>query len=175
MNTGHTATMTKDLLPTHAASILWNTSRKTTWHSAVSLLIFLLSISSAFATDINKESILAGKNIYMHGRLTSGKVVVATTAGDVKLTGEQAACVNCHRHSGLGSTEGSTVAPAITGEILFSEKKIKAHRYQPQTNQAAYALDRPAYTENSLKNTLMSGVDLNGNSLELLMPRYSFE
>jgi hypothetical protein len=175
MNTDHTARTTKYQMPTNTTSISWNISRKTTQRFVTSLLVLLLIASSAFANDINKESILKGKNIYMHGRLTSGKDVVATTAGDVKLTGEQAACVNCHRHSGLGSTEGSTVTPAITGEILFSEKKIKAHRYQPLKNQATYALDRPAYTENSLKNTLISGVDLNGNSLELLMPRYAFE
>ena len=174
MNTGHTARMTRYLMPTHTASIIWTTSHKSTWHFAISLLILLLSISSAFANDINKESILKGKNIYMQGILTSGKDVIATTAGDVQLMGEQAACVNCHRHSGLGSTEGSTVTPAITGEILFSEKKIKAHRYQPLTEQTPSALDRPAYTENSLKNTLMTGIDANGKPLDILMPRYVF-
>ena len=171
MNTGYIAVMIKDQMTKDSTRIARNTS----WLSIISLIVLLLTVSSTFANDIKKESILAGKNIYLHGKLSSGEDVIATTIGDVQLTGEQAACVNCHRHSGLGSSEGSTIAPAITGEILFSEQKIKAHRYKPLTNQAAYALDRPAYTENSLKNTLMSGVDLNGNSLELLMPRYAFE
>ena len=153
-------------MPTH--------STRLTRYSAISLFILLLPASSTFANDIKKESILAGKNIYMHGKLSSGKDIIATTVGDVQLTGEQAACVNCHRHSGLGSIEGSTIAPAITGEILFSEQKIKAHRYQPSTKQAPYTLDRPAYTKDSLKNTLQSGVDINGYPLELLMPRYTF-
>lgn len=174
MNTGHTATMTRNLKLTHTVSITWNTSRKATWYSAISLLVLLLPVTSTLATDLKQDPILAGKNLYMHGKLASGENVLATTVGDVPLTGEQAACVNCHRHSGLGSIEGSTIAPAITGEILFSEHKIKAHRYQPQTKQATYALDRPAYTENSLKNTLMSGVDINGKPLDSLMPRYAF-
>ena len=158
--------MINNQVPTHSTRI--------TRYSAISLFVLLLPASSTFANDVQEESILAGKNIYMHGKLSSGEDVFATTVGDVQLTGEQAACVNCHRHSGLGSIEGSTIAPAITGEILFSEQKIKAHRYQPLANQAAYALDRPAYTENSLKNTLISGVDINGKPLELLMPRYTF-
>ena len=170
MNTGYTAAMIKDQMTTDSTSIDW----KSSWLSIISLIVLLLPVSSTFANDIKKESILAGKNIYLHGKLSSGEDVIATTVGDVQLTGEQAACVNCHRHSGLGSSEGSTIAPAITGEILFSEQKIKAHRYQPLTKQAAYELDRPAYTENSLKNTLMSGVDINGKPLELLMPRYTF-
>jgi hypothetical protein len=158
--------MIKYQVPTRSSSI--------TCYPAIGLIALLLSATSAFASDIKTDSILAGKNIYMYGKLSSGEDVVATTVGDVQLTGEQAACVNCHRHSGLGSNEGSTIAPAITGEILFSEEKIKAHRYQPLTQRAPSALDRPAYTENSLKNTLMSGVDINGKPLDRLMPRYTF-
>jgi hypothetical protein len=159
--------MRKERGSTHSASIIQ--------YLAISLLALLLTVSNTLASDINKESILAGKNIYLHGKLSSGKNVIATTIGDVRLTGEQAACVNCHRHSGLGSTEGSTIAPAITGGILFTEQKIKAHRYQPQTKQLAYALDRPAYTQRSLKNTLITGADANGNPLDWLMPRYALE
>ncbi len=170
MNTGHTAAMIKDQMTTDSSSI----ARNTFMLSIISLIVLLLPVSSTFANDIKIDSILAGKKIYLHGKLSSGEDVIATTIGDVQLSGEQAACVNCHRHSGLGSSEGSTIAPAITGEILFSEQKIKAHRYQPLTKQAAYELDRPAYTENSLKNTLMSGIDINGKPLEQLMPRYTF-
>ena len=170
MNTGHTAAMIKDQMATRSTSI----ARKASRYSAISLIFLLLPVNNTFSSDINKESILAGKNIYMHGKLSSGEDIIATTVGDVQLTGEQAACVNCHRHSGLGSIEGTTIAPAITGEILFSEQRIKAHRYQPSTKHAAYALDRPAYTEDSLKNTLISGVDINGSPLKLLMPRYTF-
>jgi ABC-type branched-subunit amino acid transport system substrate-binding protein len=168
MNTGHTAAMIKDQMTTDSTRIV----RNTYWLSIISLIVLLLPVSGTFANDIKKESILAGKNIYMHGKLSSGEDIIATTVGDVQITGEQAACVNCHRHSGLGSIEGSTIAPAITGEILFSEIKIKAHRYQPLTKQTPSVLDRPAYTENSLKNTLKTGIDNNGNPLDLLMPKY---
>lgn len=138
-----------------------------------SLVVLLLSITSTSASDIAIDPILAGKNIYMHGKLSSGKEVLATTVGDVQLSGEQAACVNCHRHSGLGSNEGSTIAPPITGEILFSETKIKAHRYQ-SSEQAPSKLDRPPYTKNTLQQTLISGIDVAGNPLDAIMPRYAF-
>lgn len=154
----------------HILSGLTKISRNTT----ISLVFLSLSIGSTFADDPEQASILAGKNIYMHGKLSSGDDVIATTVGDVRLSGEQSACVNCHRHSGLGSIEGSTFAPPITGEILFSEEKIKAHRYQLPTKETPSALDRPAYTENSLKITLMTGIDINGKPLEPLMPRYVF-
>lgn len=164
-NTGHTAAMSKTQVTLRSTGIAQ--------FFAVSLLTLLLPVSNTFANDINKRSILAGKNIYLHGKLSSGENVTATTIGDVELAGEQAACVNCHRHSGLGSSEGSTIVPAITGEILFSEQKIKAHRYRPLSKQATYALDRPAYTKNALKKTLVSGVDINGKPLDRLMPRYA--
>jgi len=164
MNTVHSVTMNKKVVAIYTLTFRC---------IKYCLVILLLSISSATASDATDKEIIAGKNIYMHGKLSSGEDIITTTVGDVQLSGEQAACVNCHRHSGLGSSEGSTIAPAITGEILFSEKKIKAHRYQSLTKQTPSALDRPAYSENSLKYTLMSGVDINGNSLDRLMPRYT--
>ncbi len=174
MSTDHTAVMIKDQMPARSANIARNAVRKATCYSAISLITILLSSTSTFASYINQDAILAGKNIYLHGKLSSGENVIATIVDDVLLTGKQAACVNCHRHSGLGSNEGSSTAPAITGEILFFEKKIKAHRFISNPTKTPSKLDRPAYTKNSLKNTLLTGVDINGKPLDRLMPRYTF-
>jgi len=157
-----------------ASTISKTTTLSTSWLCNLYLTTLLIPVANVYASKVVDESILAGKEIYRHGKLLSGDNLVATTIGDVKLNGEQAACVNCHRHSGLGSTEGSTIAPAITGEILFSEHKIKAHRYQPNTKQSSSSLDRPAYTKDALRNTLLSGVDVNGVALNRLMPHYAF-
>lgn len=147
-------------------------------HSIVIIKVVIFSIvitSACYAGEetVNLKSILAGKKLYLHGEAASGDSIVSTTFGDVKLSGKKAACVNCHRHSGLGSIEGSTIAPAITGEILFKEKRMKAHRYHHTSSQSTFALDRPAYTKESLKNTLISGVDSSGKQLDKLMPRYT--
>ena len=169
MNTGHTATMINKEMPAQPALI----SEKKIELSTGSLFILLLLANSTFASGINEDAIKAGKKIYIEGKLASGEDVIATTVSDVQLTGEQAACVNCHRHSGLGSNEGSTIASAITGKILFSERKIKAHRYFSKEKQQSSSQDRPAYTASSLKNTLLTGVTNNGNQLDILMPKYT--
>lgn len=122
MNTGRTVAMIKNYMHARTIRINQKTVRNVVKHNVISLIALALSVTSTFANDIKKDSILAGKNIYIHGKLSSGEDVIATTVGDVQLTGEQAACVNCHRHSGLGSIEGSTIAPPITGEILFLKK-----------------------------------------------------
>ena len=61
-----------------------------TRYPAIGLIALLLSATSAFASDIKTDTTLAGKNIYMYGKLSSGEDVVATTIGDVLLSGEQA-------------------------------------------------------------------------------------
>ena len=44
-----------------------------------------------------------GEAIYLKGVLGSGTSLAATRKDAEPVTGEQAACVNCHRRSGLGS------------------------------------------------------------------------
>ena len=43
-----------------------------------------------------------GETIYLKGVLGSGAPLVAAREGAEPVTGEQAACVNCHRRSGAG-------------------------------------------------------------------------
>jgi cytochrome c len=60
-----------------------------------------------------------GEAIYLKGVLGSGAPLTATRAGAEPVTGEQAACVNCHRRSGLGSQEARSSFPPITGQFCF--------------------------------------------------------
>src|SRR5437762_10748531 len=48
-----------------------------------------------------------GETLYRRGLLPSAKPVQATREAGATLRGADAACVNCHRRSGLGSTERS--------------------------------------------------------------------
>ena len=81
------------------------------------------------------------------------------------VTGEQAACVSCHRRSGLGSTEGLSHIPPVSGEALL--------RMQPPgKGPSATGNGRPAYTPATLLRALHEGVDPAGRELDWLMPRY---
>jgi hypothetical protein len=58
---------------------------------------------------------LAGQPIYRDGLLASGEPVRATVQKGVVLSGAEAACVNCHRRSGLGGSEGQNPIRPIAG------------------------------------------------------------
>ena len=81
-----------------------------------------------------------------------------------------AACVSCHRRSGLGSIEGPLVVPPITGALLFKP-------LSPQTGQrlpwASTDRVRPAYDLESLAAALRAGHAPDGVPLKAPMPRYA--
>jgi mono/diheme cytochrome c family protein len=105
-----------------------------------------------------------GDTIYLEGRTAAGAPIEASRAGGAKLHGAEAACVNCHRRSGFGSSEGRSYIPPINGTGLFQPAL-------PGTGVAA-GKGRPAYTEASLARALRTGVDPSGRRLDYLMPRY---
>ena len=61
----------------------------------------------------------AGESIYLHGVLGSGAPLIGARGADgLEAKGANAACVNCHQRSGLGTFEGYNQAltiPPITG------------------------------------------------------------
>lgn len=103
---------------------------------------------------------LAGQSIYREGRLPSGEPVHATVQNGVALAGAAAACVNCHRRSGLGGSEGQVNIRPIAGRLLFAPP-------------ARAGETRPAYTQATLARALREGVDPGGRALDTLMPRYA--
>lgn len=116
-----------------------------------------------------------GREIYASGTSSSGEPVRALGAGGIRLTGAQAACVSCHRRSGMGSREGGFAVSAITGPILFS----KPHSSWPQRPGREVPVVQPmrqdsraAYDDLSLARALRTGVDASGTQLNPLMPRY---
>src|SRR5574340_1017723 len=113
---------------------------------------------------------LAGQSIYRDGLLLSGEPVRAVVQKGVVLSGAEAACVNCHRRSGLGGSEGQTPVRPIAGRLLFTSSQTRrARRWKGTTGAAA----RPAYTRADLARALRDGIDPNGRVLDPLMPRYA--
>jgi cytochrome c553 len=113
----------------------------------------------------------AGEAIYRDGVVSSGAPLVAGRDGGTSMKGAAAACVNCHRRSGLGQVEGTTRTPPITGAYLFRPKAGRATASElPYVN--AIRADRGAYTESTLARAIREGVDADGRELSYLMPRF---
>ncbi|HEY4803789.1 MAG TPA: cytochrome C, partial [Paraburkholderia sp.] len=64
----------------------------------------------------------AGKALYQQGVLSSGEPLEAMHDGGVRLQGAAAACMNCHRPSGLGSREGNSSIPPIAWRYLVEPR-----------------------------------------------------
>lgn len=128
------------------------------------------------------SQVAAGERLYREGITVNGSPVQGVSQDDVAVSGRQAACVTCHRPSGLGSSEGGFYAPPINAPLLYEPRKADRLRLfapmfrQIQSKLYAARLSqphiRPAYTRDSLGKTLRSGVDAGGTPLATIMPRY---
>lgn len=129
------------------------------------------------------ELIQSGKIIYELGILPDGSPLQAyrQQKDGVALEGANAACINCHRRSGMGSVEGAInkkiLIPPVTGSILFTPAKFAksfldpSHHYVPNAAWAR-AISRPAYDNHTLARALRDGIDPAGKKIELPMLRY---
>jgi mono/diheme cytochrome c family protein len=115
-----------------------------------------------------QEEVAAGRALYLEGRRADGTPLLARRAGGLALAGSQAACVSCHRRSGLGGSEGRSYIPPITAASLF-------HAMPSGKGASAIGAGRPAYTGASIAHALRDGVDASGRPLDYLMPRYQLQ
>src|SRR5882762_127335 len=81
---------------------------------ALPLLMWACALGAAHASPA------AGETLYRRGLLPSGEPVRAVREAGASMQGTDAACVNCHRRSGLGSSEGRITIPPISGQYLFA-------------------------------------------------------
>lgn len=112
-----------------------------------------------------------GKRLYREGILPSGRPLVAALPGGAQLTGRQAACVTCHRKSGLGSSEGTVVIRPMTVPGFFADQENPRH-YARRPN---LQLREMRYTEAGFGRALRDGVAADGRLLNPLMPKYSLD
>ena len=108
-----------------------------------------------------------GGRIYREGVLSSGELISGTVQGDITVTGGQVVCGACHRRSGLGSMEGQEVVPAVTGDLLYQPLRL------PTSKLPLAPLQRPAYTDETLKLAIRDGIGASGEALSPFMPRYA--
>ncbi len=119
------------------------------------------------AAEPSASDLELGKRLYLEGILPSGKTITGKVKGDIELTGEQVICGTCHRRSGMGSSEGDQVIPAIAGHMIFNPLRL------PTASDPLAPTQRPAYTVDTLKRAVVAGIDSSGRPLDPLMPRYT--
>jgi hypothetical protein len=122
-----------------------------------------------------------GEAIYLRGVLPSGAALQAMRDGGVLgAKGADAACVNCHRRSGLGSTHqsngigisaASNQIPPIAGRYLFEHNAGHDDANLPYVD--GMRSNRSPYTAATLARVLREGVDPDGHTLSNLMPRFA--
>ncbi|HEY0722202.1 MAG TPA: hypothetical protein VGE50_13220 [Gammaproteobacteria bacterium] len=139
-------------------------------------------LNTASATDNDVE---LGRRIYEQGILPDGSPLSAMhSEGGVLFVSKSAACINCHRRSGLGSVEGSeattVLVPPVAGPLLFRAARFHGKSFDRSRhwipNEAwARSLTRSAYNEQTLARALREGIDADGNRLMIPMPRYALD
>jgi hypothetical protein len=113
-----------------------------------------------------------GYAIYREGTLASGKPLKGVREHGLKMEGAAAACVNCHRRSGLGTNEGRITIPPITGKYLFHPgERSMPEDAMPAGSQPSLRHER--YTEETLARAIRQGIDADGRPLSFLMPRFA--
>jgi hypothetical protein len=135
--------------------------------------------SAARAEPVDAAARAAGASIYRDGILSSGAPLEGTRelpagGGGLVTKGADAACVNCHLHSGLGSisTDRRVSIPPITGQYLFQPRNMKATDHDLPYVENVKA-DREPYTDASLARAIREGIDSDGKPLGTLMPRFA--
>ncbi len=129
------------------------------------------SVLSADRSSTDVKKIAQGQSLYRKGTLLSGETINAVAEADIILDGTQIACDNCHRRSGMGTNEGQIVIPPVTRDFLYQAKTL-GHKNQFQFKTTG-AGTRPAYTDETLKQVIRTGIDSSGNALDRLMPRFN--
>jgi mono/diheme cytochrome c family protein len=132
---------------------------------------FALTGALAGGPTLAQDALDVGRTLYRQGRLSTGEPLHAVRMGGLVVSGADAACVNCHRPSGLGTAEGRSMVPPITGPYLFG-LRADSLAFGDRRRAGGPAVPREAYTDETLIRAIRDGVDHLGRPLDVLMPRY---
>jgi len=144
-------------------------------HSARAWVAGLLGLVLTATIAVGAEpanGLSAGESIYRRGVTASGQPLIGSRVDAPSVEGASAACINCHRRSGLGSIEGRIRVPPITGRYLFERGTARASQ-APLPYVESARTDHPPHSDESLARAIREGVDLDGRPMNYLMPRYA--
>jgi len=129
--------------------------------------------SAAHPAPAPQVDVSAGEAIYLRGIATDGRPIEALrTANGLRASGAEVACVNCHRRSGLGATEGRIAVPPITGRYLYHQRS-KSHDQPDLPYVEGMHKNHPAYDDATLARAIRDGLNSEGRPLGYLMPHFA--
>jgi hypothetical protein len=137
-------------------------------------VIALLGLATGVG-EATEPSADVGESIYLRGVLGSGEALEgARPSSGLTVKGADAACVNCHQRSGLGTYEGYNLRvtiPPIAALYLFHSRSVTSD--EPIVPYVEWMHgNRDPYSEATLARAIRDGLDSEGRPLSYLMPRY---
>jgi len=138
------------------------------------LVLPLLWLAGLAAAQALNADWAAGRRIYLEGVLPNGQPLQGVRMDTGAVSGSAAACVNCHRGSGLGQVEGNVAVPPISGRALFGGGDPVAVRLDIRNNRLLTMQHAP-YDRAGFAAALRQGVNHAGKTMHALMPRYALD
>jgi len=139
--------------------------------NSFSLLLMMMISSPLMAVE--HPEVVAGRQIYREGVLPNGKPLIGKRFGTTSVSGAEAACVNCHRPSGMGSVEGDTLVAPIASNYLFHTGEDRPIATMDPRVSKRFNQTHEAYTDEALGMAIRGGTNNQSVEMHGLMPRYT--
>ena len=132
------------------------------------LLATVWVAGGAFASPA--DLVEQGRRIYTEGIRVSGQPLQANRDGGAALSGPQAACVGCHRASGMGSVEGSQPVSPIGQRYLFATEGDLVMANMDGRRGKTLSQTHAPYTDEGLALALRQGIELADEARQKIDP-----
>jgi hypothetical protein len=148
-----------------------------TWagHALLAVALALGIPAWGIAQDLspaNAEVLALGQRLYSQGIRADGSALTGKRTDQTQVSGAVAACVNCHRRSGMGQVEGDAMVPPINGTYLYAPIGDKPVATMDPHVSKMFNEAHPAYTEETFANAVRNGVNNRGRLMKHLMPHF---
>lgn len=138
----------------------------------MSQIIFILLTIFTTHTWAQADVLTDGEAVYRRGVLLSGQLLRGDREFGVPVEGGEAACVNCHRRSGMGTLEGQIIIPPVTGKYLFRENGSRRIEDMDFRFGTGVNSRREPYNDITLARAIRDGIGKQGQKLNPLMPHF---
>lgn len=160
--------------------------RRFIYSCRISVFLLLLSVTGIIlslpahaveqvAVPASADELESGRRIYMEGILPSGAMLTGIRFGNTVVSGARAACVNCHRRSGMGQVEGDIQVPPINGEFLYAPKGERHVAVMDPRISKAFNQAHDPYTSETFNQAVVHGKNNRGREMNVAMPRFDLD